>query len=693
MSTTYLVTVELKTKGDLSEVMHGIAAEARGAQAAIERMRGSIDGSTAGAKRLNSELTSIAAGARAAAKDVTRFSTALSSAQGGKGGGGWGKAMSAAAEGALAVNNAFAGAVEKAGMVAVGAAAVGVGFLGHQLWNGVTHLNAELDNTRVSMAAIFNAQGMSSNMDQALTLASDQLVKMRADARALPGEFKDLANIMTSIAIPASQNGLSADKMREISALLMAGGVTAGVEPGQIAREAAQLLEGRAGSHNVLGLRLAGLSGDTAKKFNASSGADRVKTLEKELQKYAPALATFEKSWGGVSSTFVDNMSNMRRVASKPLFDNVLGTLSRVNDWFGENEAYVNSWAEHFGRRVSDAFDLGKVKAVEWYPHFVTFVSNAETRLVSMWGRIEPMAERAGSALMRALDNPATFDRIESLLKAYGVAKTVQIGAPIVGGIGRIVGPLLGAGGGGAAAAGVSGAGGGAASVVGAMSSLGPAAIVAAAGVATVGGMFWAVSQDAEKAAAMEQRWTKMGERWAPLATSVEGAAERVATAIKSQLVYELQVAADSVTTAAEGITGATMSVGSYFSELGANLTMFFRAHGRDDLMDRDKFADELWQRGAKGDQALGGFDPAKRGMSPMGLHALDTFADDAKAAKEAAAKASKGKKSGTTVQKVEIVVSSNQDPTRIARMVSAEVQNLHRHPKISRDVRDWSKP
>jgi hypothetical protein len=45
----------------------------------------------------------------------------------------------------------------------------------------------------------------------------------------------------------------------------------------------------------------------------------------------------------------------------------------------------------------------------------------------------------------------------------------------------------------------------------------------------------------------------------------------------------------------------------------------------------------------------------------------------------------------GVNVQKVEIVVSANDDPSRVARLIHAHLANIARNPKSSRDVKNYS--
>jgi hypothetical protein len=73
-------------------------------------------------------------------------------------------------------------------------------------------------------------------------------------------------------------------------------------------------------------------------------------------------------------------------------------------------------------------------------------------------------------------------------------------------------------------------------------------------------------------------------------------------------------------------------------------------------------------------------------------MHNANTGAAAAvvKAAAEEVAKA-KGGAGGTHIQKVEIVVSSNADPSRVARQVLGVVQNLQRNPGVSHDATNYS--
>jgi hypothetical protein len=52
-----------------------------------------------------------------------------------------------------------------------------------------------------------------------------------------------------------------------------------------------------------------------------------------------------------------------------------------------------------------------------------------------------------------------------------------------------------------------------------------------------------------------------------------------------------------------------------------------------------------------------------------------------------------KGGHGGTSVQKVEIVITSNQNPSRIAQVVEARLNGLSNNKRFSPDVRNFSAP
>ena len=169
-------------------------------------------------------------------------------------------------------------------------------------------------------------------MPEGMSVASSVMAQMRKDAAALPGEFRDLVGIFKTISVPGFQAGASIDQIRSLAAQAMAVSQVMGLPMEQASREMAMLLEGRAGApHNVLGMRMAGLGGERAEAFNKMPAADRLETVRKELEKFAPAIEAYSHSFEGLSSTLVDNAKRFLGLATAPIFDRIKGVLSDAN--------------------------------------------------------------------------------------------------------------------------------------------------------------------------------------------------------------------------------------------------------------------------------------------------------------------------------------------------------------------------
>lgn len=340
------------------------------------------------------------------------------------------------------IRDGFTGVVERAGEVALKIGLwAGAGALGAFTY-GIMTINKQLETTQISLAAIFGAQGFSKDMSQGMQMSGDILAKMRKDAAALPGEFQDLVSIYRTVATPGFQAGMDPDKLRDFSARTMATGAVMGLPMDVVAREMAMLLEGRAGAHNMLGLRLAGLGGDSAKAFNQKSPEERLKFLNVELDKYKGSIEVFGHSFEGLWTSAVDNAKNFGKLLLDGIFGQMKGTLEDVNAWFTKNQLAISTTAQALGSYLAKAWDVGIQKIKEWYPAIEAFATNAWDRIVSIWERIQPYVDRFGAALKDALKDPGTIDKLVYLLELYAGVKVV--GA--LGGIGGISSAVSGVG-------------------------------------------------------------------------------------------------------------------------------------------------------------------------------------------------------------------------------------------------------
>lgn len=559
---------------------------------------------------------------------------------------------------------AFTGAVESAANVAASVAKIGAVGAVAAVGFGVK-LNSELEQAQVSLAAIFNSTGQSNGMLKGMQDAQAVMKDMRKDAADLPGEFKDLMGIFRMAATPGFQAGGSVKDIEKLSANAMAFAASRGIEMGQAGRELGMLLQGRAGAHNVFGTLL-GITGDKVQKFNdhaQTSPNERLKMVEKELKKEESSREFFGSTFDAQSSTLVDNAKKFLGAATSGVFDRVKGALETTNAWFDRNETKIIGFAEKVGDKLSYAFEFGRRKIEEWTPAMLAFVENAYSRVSGIWERVAPMIEKAGEVLKKALTDPKTFDRIEGVLKMYALVKIGGIAAPMAGSMMS-------------SASGMFSAGGGAAGALGGVAAAGA---VGAALVVLGTTVYGVVDILTDSSNAYHDYATKqaqqIGEHTQHINDAIgpgglSGAFKSVADfmgAAGLTLVNNWMLTLDTLATATGFITGVFNDAGDKI----AKILGVARLHNDHDPADASGRNDQVLDFNTISIKTLGG----------------DGGLADAQKKKESKGVAGGG---GTSIQKVEIVVSSNQDPSRIARSVIDEIQGLNRNPTSSRYVRNW---
>lgn len=568
---------------------------------------------------------------------------------------------------ASSMSGAFTGAVESMGRLAGAAAMGGLAAVVGAATYGVVGLNSELEKSTMSLAAIFNANGATSSIAGGMTLAADMMTRMRKDAAALPGEFSDLLGIFKMVQIPGLRAGSNPEDLEKFSANVMAAGASAGLDMHMVAREAGQLMSGRAGSHNVLGSTLFGLTGDEAARFNAQSGEKRLAELSEKMGAYQAAIGLFSTSFDALSSSLKDNVKKVLVDSTAPLFEKAKGELMKINNWFDSNEDLVSFWSGRIGDGLATAFDWGIQKITEWWPAVQKFAVDAYGEIVSVWDRIEPVVARVAEHIKSALSDKSAIGMIENVLKLYAA---VSVGGSIGSGLGGIKGM--------SAMANVAGAslgeGGLAISVGG---------VAAAAGVAAVGMIAVAGALDvlSDKSAIghetvsfmsgmigdnMDQVGRSMGEL-ANTAIDVLGPAIKITVdALGITLVSGLTTMSEVASFAAGHIDIVGESLATVVPVFGSLLTVLslFGDHENGDI-----------RHGMEKTRELG-----------LSFNHLTKAKPSAKTGAGAGG-------GGTVVHKVEINVASNQDPARIAKFTFDAFDKMKRNPTSAPGVRNWSQP
>ncbi len=631
----------------MSDVRYIVDIDVRVLDKDLERHQGRIAHHTAGVGRLEAAFVAARSAASAFSRTVGTMTAPFD----------W------AARKALDLGR-FAGAATMGGGIAAMA-------------YGVTKLNGELESTKIGLGSIFSANGIARDLPAGMKLASDTIRDMREDAKKLPGEFGDLLGIFRTGAIPAFHAGASPEQFRKLSAQAMAAAKVSSVPMDQAGREFAMLLEGRSGAHNVFGMRLLGLSGDKAEAFNNLDPNKRLETLSRELGKFSASIDVFGGSFEGLSSTFIDNVKEFARLATEPLFGRVKDWLKDTNGWLESNGDRMKTWANNAGTHLANAFDWAKKKLEEWGPVLKGFAETGWERIRETFQQMRPHIDAAAESLKKFLQDPQAIDKLITLGKTYLALKVAQsatgsafsVGGSLLQGAGALA--QLGVFGGGAAGTAAAGAtaGAGGAAGAGVLATLSAAALPVAVALAAVGTVSWAVYEGMQ----LHKEWThdiaddyrlmhdtarrtigaydRMSEDWASVTAraAVDIDQLRKAGNDTAAAVYELELASYQAAAAMKSMV-------------------------RERWDSRDKaITEHALEMGTLGTQQM----------------AKDFIRGQGEFKKQP--KKHKGGGGGTNIQKVEIVVTSNQDPSRIARAVAGELEKLQRNRRSSPYGRNFS--
>ncbi len=523
---------------------------------------------------------------------------------------------------------------------------------------GVMGLNKELETTQISLGAIATAQGFAGSFNKGFELAGEQLRKMKTDVKTLPGDLGQLSQIMTMIATPAAQAGASFDEIRKLAGKTMLTGTILGVPLEVAQREMAGLLSGRAGAHNIFGARL-GLIGAEAERFNKLAPSERLSRLNAEIEKYSGAADRFGQSFVANFTTLKDNLKySVLAEATAPLFERVKQTMASINTWFDQNTDKVKQFADVVGKDLVKAWDA---------------VTSRVQALLPTVSHLVDRFERMGSGDFKALLGGAGLGVIGLKLLPSAVAGAGGMVGDVAGMAAKFLPMLMGGGGGLAGLAGGAGGLGAVTTALGALlnpvtlgvgaAALGTLALVFTSVVGAVDALSSETSEFHGKAVAL---WGSIQISAGEAFTSITHAAGNLWDAVRPLVdalgVELLNVIAEIAYTTAE-----------WAKKIDAASAAIKR--------------NPIWN--AMFPAVQGGGGPGEPVPTLDNYDPGPIVGGFAMAAAEAASKTMAkvgggGGGGGTHVQKVEIVVNSNQDPTRIAHAVAGEFAKWQRNPKRS---------
>lgn len=552
---------------------------------------------------------------------------------------------------------------------AVGAAlAGGMAFAVHQAFK----FNEEMENATIAMGTIFGANGVGAKkgIDPLVTgmrLAQISVSEMRKDARELPGEFKDLQRIMTTIAAPGAQAGLDATGIEKLASKSMVAGAVLGVHQDVVAREMAMILAGTARHSMPLFNRL-GL-GD-AKSFNKLDAFARFQRVSGKLDDIYKSKDMISGTWDALFPNLKDVFRQSAGAVGNPLFEAVKGKMKYALG-VGVDPASAEGRSRQgqidkltdFGMKAGDflahsferAFEVGERAIAQWYGPIKNFITVMHDGLRMVFARIKPYVTGLGIRDMLGNFKISDFDRIAKVASSLAALRVASGGLSGFGSNIGGIGGLMSAG---------SSMGMGAAE----MAAVVPVIGVALAGLATA---IYGVTHAALDASSMfhglvsdELRYT--GENLKEMGKSL--------VHIGSMLTPVADALGTTMLTSIQGATVALRSLTSVVEWMISGWTgMFYSVThgGKNQLNDPDDLAMRKQLSEAADDRRNDLFSSrysSNKELNPEGVD-LNMKAPNI---------------TNHNNYQIKIEVNGTEDPDRVAKTVWTEIQNRSRYPTSS---------
>lgn len=514
----------------------------------------------------------------------------------------------------------------------------------------VFNFNEEMENTVISLGAIANANGLSNGIVKGMEDAKMSVAEMRKDARDLPGEFKDLANIMTTIATPAAQAGMSLKDIEKFAAKTMTLAAITQVPQAVAAREMAMMLSGNA-RHNMPLFNRMGMGMSTT-EFNAlmtSNPTAGVGKLNTSMGKFDPALGAVKGSWEVIKSTGIDNVRQGLGFLGKPLFDSVKSAVGRFNQWAtGEGQAKVRELGSSMQLEFAFAIRAAEHGISHWYPIIKTFGQHLGAEIKSAWSTAAPLIHQAAEGLEKFMKDPQALTKLEDFGKSMIALKAGSTAMSMGMSIGAEAGP---------------------AGVLAALAA-GAALYGLTSAVLDTSSAFHDFAVTHLKSTA--SNLTKMGET----INKTDGILQAWGSAVVGYMDYVTTVWAssfDGLSTAVSTLTTAFTNAADIFNIVAHGIAPSNGSHG----ILLDKAYDVL--NTVYGANRLNPDEPIKND------HAFPEYSPTAKSSDDLNDVMSKIKPHVTNIHGgIHINVQGNADPFRTARAAKDLIGDLANHPKVA---------
>lgn len=246
--------------------------------------------------------------------------------------------------------------------------------------------NSELEQAKIQMQGLLQLN-MGGDWARNQKRANFLLQRFREDAKASVGTTKDYVDMGSMITGPLSRAGASMEDIANVTKGAVVSAKSFGVEAEFAARDIESALQGTLSAKDRFARALLEPMGMTTKKWNELVTKSPQKAAQMLVKAFnQPAIkkmaAEQEKSWGGVTSTFKDNLERALGKIGIPLMQKLVKEFDRLNKWFDANPQKVKEITDAIARNLVSAFETVKSVMIWVVEHKDLLISLAKAALL-----------------------------------------------------------------------------------------------------------------------------------------------------------------------------------------------------------------------------------------------------------------------------------------------------------------------
>lgn len=234
-----------------------------------------------------------------------------------------------------------------------GAAGIGVAV------RGMIGLNSEIQTAKVGLATLFSAM-TGASIGQSVGLARKEIQALQKDAAKGVGELSDYVAAFQGVLAPGLAAGKTTDELRALTRNALAAGFALQGQRGlrNAPIDIQQALTSGAGDRitPIVSTALKAV-GMTNEAFNKLTVAKRIDELNKAFGAFGPGVALMGQTWEAQFSTLTDNLKNILRGVSSPIFDRWTDGLRSVNAWMEKNADTMTKMVDDTGQKMLRLWD------------------------------------------------------------------------------------------------------------------------------------------------------------------------------------------------------------------------------------------------------------------------------------------------------------------------------------------------